>query len=206
LFEQAESLLSEAQSKLTERLKLLEQEQTEESTFFSPFHPPADSAMSAVNLTELQRRISELQNLISSKNRTDKPESAKRLADFVMLNPHGQDYPWRLDELLKQMGDKDPLGDNVALAKTKLVADEQLQAEQLSQLHKEFQDTDGGMQALYELARLKISSYQKESNVEQKKKYLVETRALLTSFISLYPDSFYSERAKKNLDGLPSVE
>jgi len=206
MFEQADELFSEAQSKLAERLKLLEQEQTEESRFFSPFRPPADSAMTAVKLTELQRRISELRSLISSKNRTDEADTRKRLADFLMLNPHGQDYLWRLDELLEQMDENDPLRDNVLLAKTKLVADEQLRAEQLNQLYKEFQDTDGGMQALYELARLEISLYQKESNVEQKKKYLAETRALLTSFISLYPDGFCTEQAKKILDGLPSVE
>ena len=101
------------------------------------------------------------------------------------------------------MGPGDPLRDNVLLAQVKLVADEHLRAEKLSQLHKRFKDSDGGMQALYELARLKISSYQSESNPEHKKKYLAETRALLTSFIDLYPDSFYAEQAQRNLDSLP---
>jgi len=213
MFEEANELLSEAQSKLAERLNLLEQEQIEESRFFSPFRPQPCSAMTAVKLTELQRRLSELHSLISSKNisadrqdRTDEAETRKRLADFVMLNPHSQDYPWHLDELLEQMDDNDPLRDNVVLAKTKLVADEQLRTEKLAQLHKEFQDTDGGIQALYELARLKIGLYQNESDTEKKKKYLAETRALLTSFISLHPNSFCAEQAKKNLDGLPTVE
>ena len=65
---------------------------------------------------------------------------------------------------------ENPLRDNVLLAKTKLVADEQLRAEQLSALQKEFQDTDGAKQALYELGLLKISLWrqQDDSNPEQK--------------------------------------
>ena len=206
MFEQADELLAEAQTRLDERLKLLEQEQTEESRFFSLFRPPADSAMTAVKVDELRRKLDQLRNLIGSENRTDEAGARKRLAEFVMLNPYSQDYSRRLDELLEQMGDNDPLRDNILLAKTKLVADEQLRSEQLNQLHQKFQSTDGGMQALYELARLKISLYQNESKAEQKKKYLAETRALLTSFISLYPNSFCTEQAQKNLNDLPTVE
>ncbi|MBA7659963.1 hypothetical protein ES703_67960 [subsurface metagenome] len=123
-----------------------------------------------------------------------------------MLNSHTFDYVWRLEELLAQIGENDPLRDNILLAQTKLVADEQQRAEELSQLHKKFQNTDGGMQALYELARLKIGLYHNESNEEQKNKYLGETRATLMSFISLYPNSVYTEQVKKILDDLPTVE
>ncbi len=147
-----------------------------------------------------------MRNLIGKENRTDKPTSAKRLARFVTLNPHASDYTWHLEELLAQIGDNDPLRDNILLAQTKLVADEQQRAEELSQLHKKFQNTDGGMQALYELARLKIGLYQNESNSEQKNKYLRETRATLMSFISLYSNSVFTGQVKKILDDLPTVE
>ena len=207
-FKQAEKLLLEAKDKLGERLKLLEKEQTPSETLFSPFHPLADSAMTAFKMTELQRKVNELLKLISSENRTKEPDTEKRLARFVMLNPHSPDYSWHLDEMLKQTGDKDPLRDNLLLAKTKLVADEQLRAEQLTQLHRDFQNTDGGMEALYELGLLKRRqwSQQDDSNLEQKKKYLGEARATLTSFISLYPKSFYAEQVQKILDDLPTVE
>ncbi|MBA7475401.1 hypothetical protein ES707_10771 [subsurface metagenome] len=205
-FEQADKLLAEAQSMVTEQLKLLEKEQTQSDTFLSPFRPPTDSAMTESKLAELQRKLNQLRSLISAENKTDKPESIKHLARFVMLNPYSQDYALYLDELLEELDDKDPLRDNILLAQTKLVADKQLRAEKLSQLHKESQDTDGGMQALYELARLKIGLYQSESNLEQKKKYLAEARATLTSFISLYPASFCSDQVKKNLADLPTVE
>ncbi|MGA1979217.1 MAG: hypothetical protein ABSG99_01445 [Sedimentisphaerales bacterium] len=204
-FEQADKLLAEAQSMTTERLKLLEKKQTQKDTFLSLFQPPADSAMTAFKLTELQVKLHQMRSLIGVENRTDEPKAEERLARFVMLNPHiCGDYARGLDELLEQMSSSDPLRDNVLLAQAKLVADEQLRAEKLSQLHKKFRDSDGGMQALYELARLKIGLYQSESNPEHKKKYLAETRALLTGFISLYADSFCAEQAKKNLDDLPT--
>ena len=123
-----------------------------------------------------------------------------------MLNPHSEHFARQLDKLIDQMDKTDPLCDNVMLAQTKLVADRQRRAEKLYQLYRKFKNTDGGMQALYEVARLKIGQYQNEPNLEQKKKYLADARATLTSFISLYPDSFCAEQAKKTLDDLPTVE
>jgi len=204
-FEQADELLAEAQIRVGEQLKLLEKEQAQSDTFFSIFRPPADSAMTPFKLFELQGKLNQLRNLISAENQTEKAETAERLAKFVMLNPHASDYARNLDGLLLQMGDDDPLRDNVLLARTKLVADEQLRAEKLNQLHKKFQNTDGGMQALYELGLLRIRLWrqQDDSNLEHKKKYLAETRATLTNFIEKYPDSFCAEQVKKNLADLP---
>jgi hypothetical protein len=207
-FGQADRLLKEAQSKLVERLKLLEKDQPPGDTFFSPFRPVADSAMTTIKLTELQSKLNLLRNLIGPENRVGGADTEKRLARFVMLNPHNADFLWHLDELLKQMGDKDPLRDNILLAKTKLDVDEQVRAEKLAQLHRDFQSTDGGMQALYELGLLKRRqwSQQDESNVDLRKKLLVETRAILTSFISLYPGGIFTEQVQKILDDLPVVD
>jgi hypothetical protein len=205
-FKQADGLLAEAQTELQEQLKLLEKGQPQHETFFSPFRPPPDSVMTAFKLTELQRKLSQLRNLIGAENRTDESASSEHLAKFVMLNTHSQRFPRQLDELLVQVGDGDPLRDNILLARTKLIADEQLRAEKLGQLHGGFLDTDGGMQALYELGLLKIRLWrqQSDSNLEQKKKYLADARATLISFINLYPDSFCAEQVRKNLDDLPT--
>jgi hypothetical protein len=105
---------------------------------------------------------------------------------------------------MEQMDDKDRLRDNILLAQAKLIADDHQRAEKLSQLHKEFDKTDGGMLALYEFGLLKIGLYQDQSNPEQKKKYLADARAALESFINLYPSGFCAEQVKKNLDSLPS--
>ena len=205
-FEEADKLLAEAQIQLGERLKLLEKGQPRGDTIFSIFRPPADSVMTKSKLDELQGKLSQLRSIISSQNRTDEPGTKKRLAKFVMLNQHDSDYAGELDKLLEQVGEKDPLRDNILLAQAKLIADKQLRAEKLSQLHEKFQNTDGGMQALYELGLLKVGLYQDESNIEQKKKYLANARATLTSFISLYPDSICTEQTKRILNGLPTVE
>ncbi len=202
-FDLAGKLLADAQKIVAERLKNLEKEQPQVDTFFSPFKPPAESAMTAFKLSDLQIRVNQLRNLIGPENRTGTPETDKLLAKFVMLNPQSIDYADVLDRLLKQTDKDNPLRDNILLAQIKLVADEQLRSEKLAELHEKFQDTDGGMQALYELARLKIGLYQNEPNSELKKKYLTEARALLTSFTEKYPESFSTEQVKKILDDLP---
>jgi len=207
-FEQADKLLVEAQGMLAEQLKLLTKEAPTEESFFSPFRPPADTAMTKSKLAELRIKLAQLRSLISTQNRTANKDSIKRLARFVMLNPHSRDYAWQLDELLEQMSDKDPLRDNVLLERAKLVADDERRVERLTELHKEFKNTDGGMQALYELVLLKISLWrqQDDTNPERKKKYLADARATLTDFINLYPESIFADQARKNLEGLPSVD
>ena len=214
-FELANELLLQAQAIAAEQLRLLKKEQTQTETSLSPFRPPADTTMTKSRLDELQRRLNQLRNLISTENRTDEPRLseergepalAKRLAKFVMLNPHAPDYARGLQKLLKQTNYNDPLRDNILLAQTKLVADEHLRAEKLAQLHRKFADSDAGCQALYELGLLELSLWrrQDESNPQQKKKYLARARATLTSFTEKYPDSFYAEQVRKNLDNLPT--
>ena len=207
-FEQADRLLQQGQDMIIELMKTSDTEQARFEVFFMSFCSPADSVMTTFKLTELQRRLNYLRNLISSENRTDNALSAKRLAKFVMLDTHSRQFAYKLEELLAEMGKDDPLRDNILLAQTKLIADEQLRAEELSKLHKRMQNTDGGMQALYELGLLKKSLWlqQDDSSSEQKKKYLTETRTNLKSFVTLYPDSIFAEQAKKNLENLPTVD
>jgi hypothetical protein len=123
-----------------------------------------------------------------------------------MLNPHAPDYAQHLDGLLEQTEDGDRLRDNILLAQAKLVDDEQLRAEKLSEIHKEYSKADGGGMALYELGLLKISFWRQrdESDTEQKKKYLEEARSTLTDFISSYPNHFCAEQVNKNLENLPA--
>lgn len=205
-FELADKLLADSQRKIAERMEQHEKETARNDTFFGLFRPPPESAMTTFKLADLQRRVNQLRSLIGPENRTGEPETDKLLARFVMLNPHATDYAQGLDKLLEQTSDRGLLCDNILLAQIKLVADEQLRAEKFARLHRDFQGTDGGMQALYELARLKIDLYQSESEPERKREYLSDARALLTSFISLYPDSFCAEQVKENLSNLPNVE
>jgi hypothetical protein len=207
MFKEAERLLTEAQTMLAdEKSKQLAAENEPSGKLFGLFRRPADTVMNVPKLNDLYRRLCQLQVLVSSENRTDDPVSLERLAKFVKLNPHAPDYARYLDELLKQTKNEDPLRDNVLLAQAKLIPDELLRAEKLSEIHTQYNQTDGGAMALYELGLLKIGFWRKqdESNAELKKKYLEDAKSILTSFINLYPDHYCTEQVKNNLSGLPA--
>jgi len=207
MFQQADELLAKAQTMLAaEQTRLLEAERAPSGKLFGLFRPPPTSVMTTPKLSELQRRLHHSRILISPENRTDEPGSIDRLARFVMLNPHAPDYAQHLEGLLEQTEDGDRLRDNILLAQAKLIADELRRAEELSDVHEKHSQTDAGMLALYELGLLKISLWrqQDEANVELRAKHLEAARATLTSFISLYPESFYAAQVRRNLDGLPA--
>jgi hypothetical protein len=201
--EKARAVLVEAEEIVREHLALQPNSPPALSdSLFSAFRRPPDTVMTPIKLRELQGRIHELRTLISDENLAGGDGTLTWLAAFVMLNPYSLEYEPQLDLLLTQTGDKDGLRDNLLLAKAKLIADDQHRAQRLGELSRQYQNTDGGTQALYELTRLNIRLYQRES----KRANLVLARDMLTSFLSLYPDSFYSPQVKKNLDDLPRPE
>ncbi len=201
--QKARILLKEAEAMTQEQLAVQEKMQAAPSdSLFSAFRPPVDTVMTPLKLRELQGRVYELQTLIAEENLVGSDGSLERLVRFVMLNPHSLDYEQQLDALLTQTDEKDGLRDNLLVAKVKRIADNQRRAERLRELSREFQNTDGGMQALYELTLLHIRLYQEEP----KKENLIQARDMLTSFVSLYPNTFYAGQVRKNLDGLPKPD
>ena len=200
--DRAERILADANDMLAEQLARHEQAPPVSDRLFSAFRPPATTVMTVVRLTELQRRIHELRTLIGPQNRSGADGAVHRLARFVMLDPHGTEYEQQLETLLARTGEQDGLRDNILLAQAKLIADEQGRGERLAELHRQCQKTDGGMQALYELTRLKIQLYQQKADKDS----LVQARDMLASFLSLYPRSFYADQVAKNLEDLPRPE
>ena len=204
-FTQAGTFLGQAEAMVQEELARQEDVQTPSDSLFSAFKPPARTVMTSLKLRELQRRIRELQALIGDENLKGADGAAERLAKFVTFNPHSVEYGQQLSALLARCGEQDGLRDNILLAQAKLIPDNQGRSERLSQLNRQYQDTDGGMQALYELARLKIRLYQEQGDGDRdrQKRLLTEARDMLTSFMSLYPNSFYVEQVERNLEALP---
>ncbi len=201
--EKARTLLREAREMIQQQLERHEKAPSApDESLFSAFRPPADTAMTPTELRDLQGRIYELQTLIGDENLTGPEGALDRLATLVTLNPHSLDYERHLDALLAQAGEQDGLRDNLLLEKAKLIADDQGRAERLAELSRQHQNTDGGMQALYELTRLNIRLYQQES----KRENLLLARDMLNSFLSLYPQSFYAVQVRKNLEDLPRPE
>ena len=204
-FAQAYSFLDQAEAMVREELTQRETTPTPTDSLFSAFRPPAETVMTPVKLRELQRRIHELQTLINEENAKGSDGAPARLAQFVRLNPHSLEYGPLLETIFAQCGEQDGLRDNILLAQAKLIPDDQGRSERLSQLNRQYQDTDGGMEALYELTRLKIRLYQEQgdSDRDRQKRLLTEARDMLISFTNLYPDSFYVEQVERNLEDLP---
>jgi hypothetical protein len=199
----ANSILIEASEMLDRELALAEQARpATPDNLLGAFRRPARTVLTVVKLRDLQRRVRELKTLIGEENRKGAEGAMKRIARFVMLNPHSLEYEQQLDALLAETGQTDGLLDNLLLEKAKLIADEQGRGRRLEALHRQFQNTDGGTQALYELTRLKIEIYQREP----RKDSLQSARDMLMSFLSLYPKSFYVDQVRKNLDDLPAPE
>jgi hypothetical protein len=199
----ANSILAEANEMLDRELALAEQARpAPPDSLFGAFRRPARTVLTVVKLRDLQRRVRELKTLISEENRKGAEGAVRRLAKFVMLNPHGLEYEQQLDALLAETGQNDGLLDNLLLEKAKLIADEQGRGRRLEALHRQFQNTDGGTQALYELTRLKIEIYKREPRKES----LLPAREMLVSFLNLYPKSFYADQVRKNLEDLRGPE
>jgi hypothetical protein len=197
------NVLAEANRMLDEQLALVDKTPpAPPDSLFGAFRRPAKTALSLVKLEDLKRRVQELKALIGEENRKGSEGAVRRLATFVMLNPHSLDYEQRLDALLVEAGQDDGLRDNLLLEQAKLIPDEQGRSRRLELLHRQYPNTDGGTQALYELARLKIEIWRREPRRES----LIQARDMLASFLTLYPKDFHAEQMRRNLDDLPAPE
>lgn len=211
-FEKADQLLIEAQHMVSERLRQIEENrQTNKDAkekLFSIFTSPLESVMTEFKLFELNKELTKLRSLISTENRTSDERSCQRLAEFVMLNPHTNIYQRQLDELAEEMSGDDPLIDNILLAKAMLIEDDQKRADELCELHDRFGGRDGGVEAFYELAVLRIHLWQNldKSDVEKRGECLALAKQKLKDFTSLYPQSIYTPETYEKLANLPKTD
>ena len=85
----AEDFCQAAESMIGDALKELSDTQGNEPRWlFSAFQQPAPAVMTPFKLNDLRLRLHKLRSLISKENRGDDEDSSKRLAEFLMLNPH----------------------------------------------------------------------------------------------------------------------
>ena len=85
-----------------------------------------------------------------------------------------------------------------------LISDVVLRAQRLGEVAKKFAGTDGGIQAKFEQASLKLTIW-KEHNLSdaEREKYLAEAKAGLERFIKDHPKSIFAEQAEEKLAVLP---
>ncbi len=210
-FGPAEKLLKATEISMRNYEKSLPSNNLGDDSISDLFKHPAESVITRHKLSQLQARVDHLLGLIGTENRGQDQASMRRLSEFVRLNPHASDYERRLTllhEQIKDMDPPDPLLDNIELAQIKLEAGEHVRAERLATHHRTYGKKDSGIEALYELGRLKMQLYraQSKSNPEDKQRLLAEVRGLLENFLMLYPESFYAPQINTYLSGLPSTK
>lgn len=172
------------------------------------FSSSRDSALTSFDIEQLRNRLMTLRELISDENLGKTKESSKQLAAFVRLNRHDLKYAEQLDALLATIGKSNRLYDNIILEKARLIPDELLRAKTFEKIHSDFADTDGGLQALYDLALLRINLWRQteEDNLERKKDLLIKARQTLSEFVKLYPENFRTAQAREMLSKLPGAD
>ncbi|MEN6385848.1 MAG: hypothetical protein ABFD79_11720 [Phycisphaerales bacterium] len=169
------------------------------------FRKPAKTVMTDYELKKLRRKFLYLQSLISPENVGTDVKNKKVVAQFIILNPHDVLYKSQLDYLLEQAGENSPLKDNIILAQTMLISDAIQRADQLGKVAKDFAGTDGGTQAKFEQACLKLTIWKEHQLSEkEKEKYLAEAQSSLQKFLKDFPNCYLSEQAQEKLTVLPS--
>jgi hypothetical protein len=200
------------QKMIDESLAMIEKEMAKEPQIIHGaagdiFHKPAKTVITEYDLKKLKRRFLYLQTLISSENIGSDDKTRKLVAQFTVLNPHDVLYKSQLDYLLEQAGEKSPLKDNILLAQAMLISDAIQRADQLGKIAKEFPESDGGIQAQFEQAVLKLTIWKEyQLSEKEKEKYLAEAQASLQKFLKEHPNSYLAERAAEKLAALPTAK
>ncbi len=172
------------------------------------FTKPKDTALTSISAKRLERRLKKLMKLIDGTNHIkNDPQSSKRLARFIMLNPHSMNYKQQLERLLEETAPNDPLRENILLALAKLIDDPLLKIKSLENIIASFPDTDGCISAKFDLAMVKIKLWKaKATNEKDKQAYLQGARKIFEELLSKYPNNIYADQIITILDGLPKAK
>ncbi|OHB59709.1 MAG: hypothetical protein A2173_05640 [Planctomycetes bacterium RBG_13_44_8b] len=169
------------------------------------FRKPQTTVITEFELKRIKRKLEYLRNLIGSENLGSDDKSRQLLAQFILLNPHDPFFKLHLDNLLQQAGKESPIIDNILLSQTMLIPDIVLREQRLGQLADNYPGADGGIQAKFEQACLKLSIWKEHGLSDtEKEKYLTEAKEDLRNFLKNHPDSIFAEQADEKLSTLPA--
>ncbi len=207
--EYARQLVSEALEMIPPTMQRLTQVDEKASSYFNAFSSPLSSALTPFKLADVEFRLRRFRDLIAEQNVIPgDSQSRLRLADFVLMNPYARDYKGRLNNFAQRLKPGDPLTDNVLLAQAMLVKDPYERSLRFQAVVEGYPNTDAGIQAMYELGRVKVRLWKDagEGSPESKLQLLADSRATLTRFVQLYPTSTWADWARNILRDLPSIE
>lgn len=168
------------------------------------FRKPQTTVITEFELKKIKRKLQYLRSLISEENPGSDNKTAHLLAQFILLNPHDQFFRLQLDNLLAQATDKSPIADNILLSQIMLTPDSVLRQQRLGQLAKNYAGTDGGIQAEFEQACLKLAIWKEHSLSDaEKERYLTEAYQDLKDFLKNHPDSIFADQVREKLSSMP---
>jgi len=203
-FKEAIDMLDVAAAEIARHLQAQRNDAASAEAVWEVFVEPAETVMTVPKLNQLLHKVRRLRSLIAQESQLASEESRRRLAQFVILNPHRPDYADRLEELLAATNPNDPLRDNLLLATYRLITDLQLRADKLKELIEQFPRSDGAVEALYELGLLQVERWKDpDASQEAKARFLADARSVLNDLLQKHPQSIYADRAREILDGLP---
>ena len=144
--------------------------------------------------------------LISIENRSGLGPNRQRLVEFAGLDKLNLNYEARLKELLLDSPQPDPLIDNIELAQVMLAKDTEEKIDQLEDLAQRYEDRDGGVEAMLELAQIFREKYDRSDYQGDRDVLRSRSAELLQKIITLRPDDFLGQYAQKLLKELPPVK
>ena len=168
------------------------------------FIKPQTTVINNLEAEKLDFKIRHLLKLIDGENHNDTPDSHKRLAAFLGLNPYDFNYENELNRLIEKCDPQDPLFDNLLLAKAKLTEDHYARINHLQNIVDKFEGRDAAIQAIYEIGLLKIQIWRKmdSTNQQNRENLLNEARQKFETLIQNYPQSIFNKKAANILQGL----
>ncbi len=201
-FDRARELCEVALVMLDNLLEEISSEEPVRDKLLAVFRKPPDTVMTELKLNEVRRRIVKVLHLLEE-NLTDDVQSRERLAMFMILNPYSLNYRSEIEKLLAKTPQESLLRDNLLLAQAMLDFDLPERAQKLSKLHNDFPQSDGGIEALYELGVVYSQLWRETEQSELKELLLEKTRRAFNKFLSLYPQSIYTEHILERRSFLP---
>lgn len=205
-FKEALGLCEVALALLEKTLPALSESAVSSGNLITVFVPPARTVMTRYKLQDLRTRLLCLKETLSPVNQGRTEAERQRLARFVLLNPYSLSYARQLEDLLATTSEEDPLRDNLLTARTRLIGDLQMRSAALREIWEKYPDQDGGIQALYELGALRLQQWKEMKPEGARTELLLEARQLLNHLIQTYPDSPYSDLARRLLAPLANLE
>ena len=206
-FEQASSFCKVTKSILNKRLEEIKKIPSDSEAVLGVFAKGPTSVMKAFKLQNLRQKLNQLELVLGNASAMKTETEKTHLARFILLNRHGRDYAIQIDKLLEESEEGNALKDNLLLAKIKLIPDTQLRGRQLRELSNQYPQTDGGIEAMYELGVLNVQLWKSpDSGGAGKAAYLRDARAILSTFIKDHPDSIFSVEASTVLESLAGAE